>query len=72
MIDGQVSSVVVGTAEFLVGSVLTCLGVLTISGTAIILNRLFTKYWQPVKLFKYFEIEERKIKEPTLNDTKTK
>lgn len=55
MVDSQTAAVIIGAAEFLVGSVLVCLGILVISATAVILNRLFTRYWHPIKLFNYVQ-----------------
>jgi len=55
MVDSQTAAVIVGAAEFLVGSVLVCLGILVISATAVALNRLFTRYWHPIKIFSYVQ-----------------
>jgi hypothetical protein len=62
MADSQTAAVIIGAAEFLVGSILVSMGVLVISATAVALNRLFTRYWHPVKLFSYVHIppEEKK------------
>ena len=62
MADSQTAAVIIGAAEFLVGSILVSMGVLVISATAVALNRLFTRYWHPIKLFSYVHIppEEKK------------
>jgi hypothetical protein len=68
MVDSQTATVIIGAAEFLVGSVLVCLGILVISATAVILNRLFTRYWTPIKLFNYVQPPPVEVKTP---DTKS-
>jgi len=58
MADSQTAAVIIGAAEFLVGSILVSMGVLVISATAVALNR----YWHPIKLFSYVHLppEEKK------------
>lgn len=68
MVDSQTAAVIIGAAEFLVGSVLVCLGILVISATAVVLNRLFTRYWHPIKLFSYVQSPPIDVKAP---DTKS-
>jgi hypothetical protein len=63
MMSPTSASIIVGAAEFLVGSLLICLGILVIAGTVVLLNRLFTRYWQPLKMFNYAQAADVK-KEP--------
>lgn len=37
------------TVGFLVGSILTCFGILAFAATAVAVNNLFARYWKPVK-----------------------
>ncbi len=68
MVDAQMASAIVGAAEFLVGSILVCLGILVICSTLVLLNRLFTRYWVPIKLFSYLQSPaEKPTREPRLD-----
>ena len=70
MVDCTAATAIVGAAEFMVGAVLVCIGVSTIAGTVVLLNRLFAKYWQPVKIFSYVNVmsdsKAKTFKEPKL------
>jgi len=37
------------TVAFLVGSILTSIGIIAFAATAVVVNNLFAKYWKPVK-----------------------
>lgn len=65
--DSAAASTIIGAAQFLVGSILICIGIAVISATILMLNRLFSKWWVPVKLTNYSEmVHDKKIKEPKL------
>jgi hypothetical protein len=64
------ATAIVGSAEFMVGALLICIGISIIAGTIILLNRLFAKYWVPVKIFSYVNVmndsKNKSFKEPRL------
>jgi hypothetical protein len=64
------ATVILGSAEFMVGALLICIGISIIAGTIILLNRLFAKYWVPVKIFSYVNVmadkKNSEHKEPRL------
>ena len=37
------------TVAFLVGSILTSIGIIVFAAAAVVVNNLFAKYWKPVK-----------------------
>ena len=45
-------------ANFLVGTVLVCLGIIVISVTVIFLNNVFVKYWKPIRVFTFVPIND--------------
>ena len=71
MVDRTAAAIaIVGAAEFMVGALLICIGISIIAGTIILLNRLFAKYWLPVKIFSYVNVmtdsKTKSFKEPRL------
>lgn len=46
------------TVSFLVGSILTCFGLLAFVVTIVIVNNIFAKYWKPIKwqIFQHHDI----------------
>ena len=48
---------ILSCAYFLVGSILSGLGLIVCAGTVIILNNMFQKYWKPVRWNYYVPIE---------------
>jgi hypothetical protein len=54
--------------NFLVGSVLFSSGLIVISGMAIALNNLFSKYWKPVQWTIYNPVEYRFVDTKTMTE----
>lgn len=58
-------------AVFLAGSILTMLGFIVVIGGIVIINNMLTKYWKPVKIFKFEHYPPyANQEEPTLKETK--
>ena len=47
------TATIIGCATFLIGAILTCLGLLVITVTALLANNWIVKYWKPIKFFHY-------------------
>lgn len=48
-------SIIVGSASFVLNSLLICLGVLIIIVTALVVDNLIFKYWKPIKFVWYVD-----------------
>ena len=65
--DSAAASTIISAAQFLVGSILICMGLSVIAATILLLNRVFAKWWVPVKLTNYSDlVRDKKTKEPKL------
>jgi hypothetical protein len=65
--DSAAASTIIGAAQFLVGSILICIAASVIAATVLLLNRVFSKWWVPIKLTNYSEmVHDKKVKEPKL------
>lgn len=61
-------SIIIGSASFVLNSLLICLGVLIIIATALVVDNLIFKYWKPIKFVWYVD-QDPKIDK---SDAKTK
>ena len=54
-------------AVFLAGSILTAMGFIVIAIGAVVINNILSKYWKPVKLWKFEEHPSRFASQDELN-----
>lgn len=50
------SSAIMWSLSFLGGSIVSCLAVIIIICTAILINKLLRKYWEPIELIRYHDV----------------
>lgn len=62
-------SIIVGSASFVLNSLLICLGVLIIIATALVVDNLIFKYWKPIKFVWYVDQD---AKAPRIDRTDAK
>jgi hypothetical protein len=57
------------TINFLVGSILSCIGLLALSATLIAVNNLFARFWKPIK-WQIYQAQDILVDHEVIEDLK--